>query len=46
MKKYLDKKTIDIAMNRFTEVLAGEGLNPKEYASVQKATKDILGLSI
>lgn len=46
MKKYLDKKTIDIAMNRFTEVLAGEGLGPKEYASVQKATKDILGLSI
>ena len=46
MKKYLDKKTIDIAMGRFTEILAGEGLSPKEYASVQKATKDILGISI
>lgn len=45
-KKYLDNKTIGIAMNRFTEILAGEGLSPKEYASIQKATKDILGISI
>jgi hypothetical protein len=46
MKKYLDKKTINLAMNRFTDILAGEGLNPTEYASIQKATKDILGISI
>lgn len=46
MKKYLDKKTIGIAMKRFTEILANEGLSPTEYAAVQKATKDILGISI
>lgn len=46
MKKYLDKNTIALAMKRFTEILAGEGLSEKEYASVQKATKDILGMNI
>jgi hypothetical protein len=46
MKKYLDKKTIGIAMNRFTEILANEKLNPNEYGAVQKATQDILGIAI
>lgn len=46
MKKYLDKDKINLAIKRFTEILASEGLSPEEYSSVQKATKDILGISI
>lgn len=46
MKKYLDKKTIGVAMGRFTEILAGEGLSPKEYDAIKTATQDILGISI
>ncbi len=46
MKKYLNKKTIGIAMGRFIEILAGEGLNPKEYDAIKTATNDVLGISI
>lgn len=46
MKKYLDTSTINLAMNRFVDIIGAEGLNPKEYGSIQKATKDILGITI
>lgn len=46
MKKYLDTSTINLAMNRFVDIIGSEGLNPKEYGSIQKATKDILGITI
>ena len=46
MKKYLDKPAINLAMKRFVEILAGEPLAPKEKAAIQKAVKEILGISI
>ena len=46
MKKHLDKTTINLAMQRFIELLKSEPLNPKERGAIAGAAKSILGITI
>lgn len=44
--KELDKPTIALAMKKFSENIAREYMDPKELASIKKAVKDTLGMTI
>ena len=46
MKKYLKKPTIELAIQRFVDILSNEPLNEKERGAISKAVMNILGIQI